>query len=286
MYRILKETIPCQMRLEWDPGQATIRLLIHKDVVPTIDEHSADTTRQAFISRPEPFLATPETWGFNGALTRGLETSDGFIPFSAELPLVKTKSIEPCDVCNGSCLDEETMSKCFFCRDGYQYSIDYSIISPIAASVALLIKMIRMFPQEERTSATTPQLLFCEACIGRGICGISGYVSPIFIDWLRGCNTHFLVEVKEAMIVAWKKMHGEVGDHDQYYLQAVTESESGRLNISCPGDACYIRTSEESFGKSCGYKITDHNIDTYAQLLTLVVALAALEMQARRELKL
>jgi len=95
-----------------------------------------------------------------------------------------------------------------------------------------------------------------------------------------------ITEMKDAMILAHRKMFGKNDKYAIYEMEAKVAYENGWLNTSCPGNACGLNPAD-SWGleKVGGYKFSCHNVDTSAQQIVLIAGLAALCDKYRKEIE-
>ena len=91
-----------------------------------------------------------------------------------------------------------------------------------------------------------------------------------------------IVEMKDAMVVAYNKMLGK-DSYNEHSTWAEIAYNNGWLNTSCPGDACGLHPADFSIERGEGYRFTCHNVDNPMQQITLLAGLAALHDKARKE---
>lgn len=286
VYRsLLDETLPCWSKLLWTPSPAAISLFVHEDVMHEVDVLTPIDPRIQHFLRYGSFVSESEKWGFDGSLIRSKKSNDGFTEFRAILPQVKHYKPEPCSICNGTGSEEDLDMKCLRCHgSGHPIEYNWEAAQALSASLSLLTDRINQFPPEQNTTSRETQLLTAVMFTMNQAYPLSGSCSRILVDWLN-MKEGELEEPTQAVRIAWKTMMGELDDYDIHYLSAYVR-ETGRINVRCPGDACEIFPDSFNVGRSTGYELTCHNMDSSMQQLTLLAGLAAIEVQARKELRL
>jgi len=276
------------MKLAWIESPATIILFVHEDIIEEIDSIPITAPIiEHFSSKLGPYISTSDQWGFQGCLKRLPKDADGFTAFRIELPIIKKFRDELCSHCDGTGKNEEHWKGiCLHCEgNGHPLFYDWSLAEAISASITLLANRIKFSWIDRELTAKTPQLLSFETCTDTRNHAIGAECSSILVNWFRAHGPDDLEEPTRAMQNAWKTMMGNSDDHP-YPICAEISSESGRLFLHCPGDACGLFPSfghDDPFG---GYELDCHNLDDAMQQFTLLAGLAATEMQARKELGL
>lgn len=277
------QTLPCWSKLLWTPDPSAISILVHEDIIPVIDAITDQNPRTGYYLKYGPFINEPERWGINGSLIRAPKTEDGFFELRAVLPQVKKFKEEICRACDGKGEDELEF-KCFRCYGtGHEAYFDWIPAYAISASLTILTDFINHFPPEQNTSSKQVQLTAPTVHILDRAFPLGGNCGIEFTDWLATHKNSELENPTTAVKTAWRIMMNESDVTDDWHLQAMTH-EDGRLRISCPGDACELFCDPMMSMRGHGYTLTDHNMDSPIQQLTLLAGLAATETQARLEL--
>jgi hypothetical protein len=288
--RITEDDIPCWMKLGWKADPATISILVHQDMISELDSIPTDSMAVEVLSRYGVFsAASADHWGFNNALRRSAETPDGFISFDAVIPRMKKILDTPCDHCDGTGKDEDRSDeKCLNCEGvGRPYIYEWDVINSLSASITLLTEAIGRFPPKKDTSTETPQLLTIQTSTENDNFGVWGEYSAVLVDWFRDIGPQSLVEPAQAMQAVLNQLAGTTDEVDPFRTFARIESSSGHVNIGCPGDACSLSpNSNARMRLLSGYEFSCHNADGPFHQFPLLAALAAIEMQARKELGL
>lgn len=288
MFKLLPyETLPCWSKLTWTPSPPAISCFVHRDIISVLDSMTDSDPRIQHYSKYGTFVNEPTRWGINGTLARFPVSFSGFTEFQAKLPQVKRQSQKPCPECGGIKSKEQSFERCFSCYGkGHTHSYDHSVSRAISASFTILTHFINWIPKERDTKSKQIQLITANLAVMDGQYPLSGECSKEFAQWLRSKKEYEeFPDATKATRVSWKRFFNQVDKLDRHRLLAIALSD-GRFLISCPGDACEIASDSIYIRKDMGHEFNCHNMDSSMQQLTLLAGLAALEMQARKELNL
>jgi len=289
------ERIPCWYELSFRKEESAILLKIHKDFVA--DAEPIKETAPIVAGFMDDFKFSK----FSGSLDGNIGFDNCFIfggvkedfaEFSVNIPLIKKYSGKKCEDCKGSGKDRLRDDECLRCGGtGKEWFYDWKLAFTVSASFTTIFCWMR-FPKKE-TSSRFPQLMTVFTITEDDMHGgsLGGEYSVELCNWMRSLyqqrgKEYELVEMVEAMKIAEKEMLGKINKFNEYHIWARIESESGWLNVSCPGDACGLHPGN-SFGpkEGRGYEFACHNVDNPMQQITLLAGLAALHDKARREMK-
>ena len=277
------------MRISSQTDSPTISILVHRDVVPQLYSITAsDRLVQALIRNPPEggvdfFAGTTGKWGFGDSFTLSAETSDGFIPFTFQIPRVKMLKDEKCTHCKGSGKNRAMGGDCLYCfGKGRECYYDRRTIWAISASVSLLTDRIGRLPPEHDTSAKTPQLLSFETFTGENCYGVSGKFSVELARWLRR-GERPLHEPTQAMLAAWDKMMG-ADELDRMNISARVDNPNGWLSVCCPNSG--IHPVDHTIRAGHGYEFSFFGMENPFEQLTILAGLGAVNDQAMQELGL
>lgn len=291
-YKIERNRVPCIYDISYRKGNSPrIVLRLHKDFVKA----NKDISRMEFFLRKiqddhsigEFFPLSNDCFGFDGVIKKKRKKSfKGFFIYEIEIPVFKKDLPETCERCNGTGQNKDLDCECLFCHgSGHKSSYDWRPLTAISASLQVLGMMINTY--EKETSAKNPQLitfqLYCGK--GQGHFPIAGYYGIDFCNWLVSLNApHVFDQVIEEMQHVYSHIYGrEIGM--RWDFQAYLEKNAW-LIISVPGDACGIHPSDSYGWKQGEGKAFDcHNMDSPAQQIMILVALAILSDMARKYLK-
>jgi len=286
------EIVPAVYETSYKGGDIPcIELRLHEDFV----EESKDIVPiESFLRgfqeehKIGPFSPLREdNFGFDGVIKRKGKDSRGFIIYGIEIPIVRKHLDEPCKRCKGTGLDEIDglpERECLSCRgSGREIAYDWRQIAAVSASLQILGMLAETF--RKRTSASVPQLFTFQLVCGEGIgrFPIGGYFGIDFCNWLdslpKPCQFDHVIEEMQKVYFRLFGKEAIIGLDFQAYVR----SGSG-LIIGCPGNATGI-FPEGSWERGHGREYSCHNMDTPAQQIMLLVALAILSDMARESMK-
>lgn len=170
---------------------------------------------------------------------------------------------------------------------GYRYgkflARDVDLLENISANFTAALRPL--FSAESDTPASRRQLLTVVTGTRRGqVSGhsIFGEVSVSLNRQLKELGRRQLPECTAAMLDAARFMNGHDFDPDDF---PACLNDDGFV-IDCPGNACGLNPAGSNFCRENeGYEFGCHNVDRPFQQLLLLVGLAALCDQMRRESK-
>ncbi|MBI4708775.1 MAG: hypothetical protein HY764_01060 [Candidatus Portnoybacteria bacterium] len=282
---------PCWYELGWSGGNnPAIILSIRREFVGA-DAHILSAAPVVADYKKEFGFANFESsfdkdFGSDNAFVR-IGEENGFIKFSVPLPKVKKETGEKCPRCKGIGKDKVIGAECFRCfGSGREHKYDWALANKVSASCGVFFSFAGL---EREISSSLPQLLIVEAYVtlDRGA-PLGGEYSPDLVRWLRTLEPRTQIqEMVQAMKIAYDYMIG-ASDFDRRDIEAYVADTKGRLNVSCPGNACGLNPvygAESDMKRGFGYRFSCHNVDNPAQQLTLLAGLAALHDKARKEMK-
>ncbi len=242
--------------------------------------------------------------GFNGKMevggrfgfNDGLKVIDGDSGgIAIELPILPLEQLtdEPCLECNGTRKQDffGDEMRCIFCHQtGRRLSIDHRPLFVNAKTLSLILSVLPMaLPDSFKNTDEPPFQLFHVDTMaelrenGHGA-SLGGSFSEPLVRWLREFTPEAeLADVTVSMRHVWKLTHltkSEFGSLDTHNIWACVRA-GGKFLANCPGSACGLHPEDmNNRPEPEGYKFSCHNVDTCAQQLTLLTALAALSDMA------
>jgi len=286
-----KERVPCVYDISYRKGNPPcIVLRLHKDFVKA----NKDTIPLEFFLRKiqddhnlgQFFSLSNDCFGFDGAIKKRGEDSEEFFIYEMEIPVFKKDLLEVCERCKGTGQNKDLDCECLFCHgSGHKVAYDWRPLSAISASLHVLGMMLSTY--EEKTSAKKPQLitfqLFCGK--GQGRFPIAGHYGIDFCNWLVSLGpSHQFNQVVEEMTNVYSHIYGREAGL-RWDFQAYVEKNAW-LIIGVPGDACGINPSDSyDWQQGKGKTFDSHNMDSPAQQILILVALAILSDMAREHMK-
>jgi len=286
-FEMTREKIPCLYELSFEKGEPPVlQIRIHNDfleinkgIVPTqavLEYIKKEHKLNEFL----PFGG--DYFGFDKALKKG-ETKGEFTEFDIEIPVLKKETNEICEHCGGKGWDEYFQRPCSWC-DGSKHKIlyDWKPLTAISASLQLLTSMTEIF--DKKISAENNQLLTFQLICGKDMGGfpIGGAYGIDFCGWLDSFPAHYQFD---QVIHAMAEVHAHIykSEVDFWDFQAYVE-ESAWLIINCPGDACGLHPSDSYRKPGEGRNFSCHNLDNAIQQIDLLIGLAVLSDEARKEI--
>ena len=236
------------------------------------------------------FLLDPaKPWGFGGVLTpckyQHSDSPDYLAWFSIGVPLVE-KDVGVCDDCDGSKEDGEGMN-CLRCSGtGRKTVMDWKVAKHIAMTLSSLCFLFQ-WPDKELVDGLKTnwlQLLSLQTHYEMGCAPLGAILASPFGFYVRSFSNTSLPLVKEAMKNTYLTAFPGYKRFGDYHFDAVIR-ERGQLSLTVPGDACGLLVDgfDSSLRMRSGYlKLTDHNVDSSIQQLSLVCGLAAFTGMARK----
>jgi len=295
-HEVLRKHIPCWYELSWNKEKVALVLRIHRDFiawfakemgVPIKEWPIVEGLRKTF-NFPEFAFDFHSSIGFYSAFKRIGENND-FTEFLLPIPQIKKRTKEICRHCHGKKMDaiipeEECL---WFNGTGKEILMEWSLVKSISGSFTVLTDLFQLY--EGSSSASIPQLFTVETMTGTDMWhagSLGGEFGIALHRWLSTFKdgTTF-PEILKAMQIAHRHMFG-LHDFEKYGFRSYIYGSGGFI-ADCPGDACGIHPYDwdSTTRKDKGYMFACHNVDSPAQQLTLLVALAALNDKARKEMK-
>lgn len=294
---IRKDIIPCWYELGWQEIPPAIVLRIHKDFardnslkfnsqLPVIKHLQKEFNFKNFC----PDLNG--NFGFDDVFIYQKKESN-FEEYKVLIPEIKKNTGKKCSDCKGSGKNTFYDSECHYCGGtGQKFLYDWQKARAISASFTLIFILLE-FPENE-TSANVPQLMTVGTITKKGSQGgsLSGEFSlflRIFLSSLWEGQPTQIIEMIQAMKVAYRFMFRQKEELIKYSFCAGISSKFGHVSTNCPGNTCGLDpdcgAGYEVKELGYGYKFGSHNVDSSAQQLTLLAGLAALHDKARKEIK-
>lgn len=290
---LIRENKPCLYELSWKPRIPAILFKIHKDVI----EKKGSVSDDAPIIRGlkerfnlKDFLTDfTGDFGFGGVFKNCGQDSE-FIKFNIDIPIIESKDGK-CDGCDGTG-ENKDLGECTYCDgSGDKFKYDWNLSYSISASFTVLLTFL--YTIENEVESKLLQLLEVDTITSEGIHGgsLGGQFSIPLVNWLKKFkSSEDIPEIKKAMRRVYKHMFcNNIKYVGMDFRVGFGSSRNGRIIIDCPGDACGIHPAEvycsDRDNEDIGYNFSCHNVDSPAQQLTLLVALAALHDRVRKEIK-
>lgn len=284
---IKRQTLPCWSQLNWDAVKHSISILVHEDVVEPLRTLSPQDRRIEHLQKYGDFINEPDRWGIKGSLWFSEKSVDGFFEFKALIPQVKKQEARPCEDCNGKGIDDIQDFKCLSCYGtGRRIYFDWSPIKAISASLGIVSNFLNHVPPDEDTSSKRIQILTPVIATTDTFFSLYAEGSIELTRWLEQRAKTTIEEATAALRNAWHTMMNTSHDDLEYHRLEASVWDDGRATLCCPGDACEIFCDPMKYERGKGHTITEHNIDSPIQQLTLLAGLAAIEMQIRKELNI
>lgn len=290
---ITRDTIPCWYELSWREKQGMI-LRIHDDFVNHHHKILAEAPIVKHYAENFRFSVFAGEFGTDFGFEKSLKflgQRDGFQEYLTPIPVIRKKSSQKCDLCDGSgqSLIFEG-DKCLYCEgDGFEIVDDTAEACAILATLSLLFKLLR-FPEIE-SSSKLPQLICVKTVVNRETNGfeVGGEYSREAVAWMKHRRAGEIPEMVSVMRVAWKKMEGEIKDYYDHSFFADISGDNGWLCASVPGDRTGIHPEQGSehdvIFNGHGYKFSSHNVDRPIQQFAILASLAALHDLMRKDLE-
>lgn len=295
-YSIERENMPCLYEIGWQKRTLALILKIHESIIQTCPDlrksfwiaHFIKNFGFRFFDQFKADLFGDLYFGFD-CVCRKVGEQNGFWIFEIPIPQIKKQINEACHYCNGTGEDKIIEQKCLACGGcGMETVMDWKKIEVISASLVIFFDIVSMRCEKGKESnCDFPQLILIETMLERKMHGgsLSGDYSLPLVNFLSSFapNTE-ITEMKDAMVLAHRKMFGKKDKYEIYEMEAKVAYENGWLNTSCPGNACGLHPAD-SWGlqNGNGYRFSCHNVDTAAQQITLIAGLAALCDKYRKE---
>lgn len=237
--------------------------------------------------------------GFGGTLSTALQgqlfddtkSEKAFKEFVIPIPVLE-KEAGKCDSCGGSGEDPDFSNGCLRCDgSGKKVEIEWGELDLICATLCLFSQTMLYYPAKsllaplQGLTGHSRQLLVFQTNFSRdGRTFIGATLSPKLTAWLRTKKARDLEAVRQATCRTYFQLfpgYRRFGDHS-FHLRLY---DNGRLSFDVPGSATGLLVDGfDHIYEGGGLTLTDHNVDTHAQQISLLAGLAALYGLARKEL--
>jgi hypothetical protein len=289
---IVRENVSCWYELSWVEKPPAILIRLHKDFVeanPAISKDAPLVKQRIQEFNLSDFCGDlKRDFGFKDAPMKNMGLKNDFYEYLVKIPKIKKRTDAPCVSCRGEKKDFFG-DKCHLCGGtGKSYNMDWKATNATSATLNIFFSFAEYVKTE--TSSPLPQLMTINTCMGKEMHGgsLGGEFSIPLVKWLRNNSDNFNSQVsvpaiEDAARIAFERMFGK-----SEYLVSTFRALilSTGLVISCPGNACEIDPG--SYGPQetdRGYRFGCHNVDTFAQQLSLISGLACLHDLVRKETK-
>jgi hypothetical protein len=263
--------------------EPALMLWLHRSIVESVlpffsdDKLIQHIASENQVPQFQGYLAPGSQFGFGGVLRIG-EWSQDFLPLTIPIPACEQED-GACHWCEGK-LEEKV--HCHFCSgSGKEDKFDGEPLWPIVTTLGMLFERMYfndLFGPDSPEADPPLQLMLIElfADRSRSVFGMHGRYSIGLVAWLATFpQSTKLQPLVDAMNALEQRIFSLSADEDKYKTRAVAE-QNGWLNISCRGNACGLHPHHSGIRPGRGVEFSDHNIDTPAQALILLAALAAL----------
>ncbi|MCX6760847.1 MAG: hypothetical protein NTZ84_01980 [Candidatus Nealsonbacteria bacterium] len=286
-FEMTRERVPCLYELSFKKGNPPVLVLrIHNDFLEANKGCSPTQTMLGYMREEHnlgeflPFGG--EYFGFDEALKK-VKTEDQFTEFNIEIPVYRKETAEKCNYCKGEGWDKDLQLSCSWC-DGTKHKIlyDWKPFIAISASLELLTSLTEIF--NKKTSEKKYQLMSIRTTCGKksGRFPIGGSYGIDFCNWLATFpEGHQFSRVVQTMAEVHAHIYSQ--EIDFYDFEAYVGSNDW-LVIGCPGDACGIHRSDEFWEPGEGKVFSCHNLDNAIQQIELLIGLAVMSDEARKEI--
>ncbi len=316
-YFLERENMPCLYDLSFDFVGPAIIVKAHKDFLAQFPDFDSSSKIKSLQEEFDLFEFQNGKdgnghFGFGGVFNRqGNEGS--FAVFRIIIPQVKKQAKKICPICSGdgkglfgNCLKcqgkgkvpkicercngighDEDGGTCWICQgEGIETYYDWMPIWQITASLSAFFDLAFLASEKEKAVCfDLPQLISINTAVDRQNNSLDGTYGIPLVNWLLSANPAEVADIRDVMISVWRKMFGRTVPCDEHEFN-VRVHQRGRVSFSCPGqnDCCIYVSGSENLKVGRGVNFSCHNVDTPAQQLTLLSALAALCGKARREM--
>lgn len=316
-YFLKRENMPCLYDLSFDFVGPAIIVKTHKDFLAQFPNFDNSPKIKSLEEKFDLCLFHDGKhgnghFGFGGVFN--CQGSEGnFAIFRITIPQVKKPAEKICPLCNGDgrglfgyCLKCQGKGKlpkvcnrcngighkkdggvCWICQgEGIEFYHDWMPLWQATASLSVFFDLAFLASEKDKAVASDfPQLISIDTAVERQNNSLDGTYSIPLVNWLISAKPDEVSDIRDAMISVWQKLFGQTVPCDEYEF-SVRIHQRGRVSFSCPGenDCCVYVSGSENLKIGRGVNFFCHNVDTPAQQLTLLTALAALCGKARREI--
>lgn len=291
MRRLANENAPCWYEIFWDDTKCPLGIRIHEKFLEAVGKFCVNEETVQYVAQKYSFLKFSRELsgniGFEDALLWRGKVGE-FVEWAIPIPCIRTILSRKCSNCQGSGQDDSGRGVCPACHGlGKDYVINNGRLSSIVATLEVLFSWLEIFRID--TGSSRLQLMTINTVFDPGQyngLAIGGDFSPVMSQWLGGLEMNQPLTVAiEAMRRVDEVMRGVPREFlSGFHFQAMSRHRLGGFYLQCPGNSCMIHREGLSERLSAGDIFTCHNVDSSAQQLTLLVGLAALHDEARREL--
>lgn len=285
---IYSDTVPAWFKLGLSPDQLSLHIHIAKAFIqsqrpippdaPIVTE-AAKAFSDTLFTRFLGDLSGP-AFGFGTHVRNCGEhpAQKEFVSFQVLLPRIRVNTSMACKKCSGT--KEREGLPCFFCDGtGKERVYDWNTAFEIVTNLWMLFMYLGITPEGEMPTKV-PQWMTLTLLAERGQHGSSlgGDLSKDGVEVLSAIAASSSecekVETKLSSILtkAWEFMLGR-REYDLHDLRAEIR-ETPNLFLTVPGDAAGVYTENQTDSRGRGCKIGCHNMDSPAQSLTTLWALA------------
>jgi hypothetical protein len=293
MRRLANENAPCWYELSWDSAKCSLVVRIHEKFLESVGKFCVNEETVQYVAQKYSFLKFSRELigniGFEDALLWRGKVGE-FVEWVIPIPCIRTLLNRKCSNCQGSGQDDSGRGVCPACHGlGKDHVINNGRLSSIVATLEVLFSWLEIFRID--TGSSRLQLMTINTVFDPGQyngLAIGGDFSPAMSQWLGRIETNQPLTVAiEAMRQVDEVMCGvSRGFSSNFHFQAMSQQRFGGFYLQCPGNSCVIHHEGLSKKFSDGDIFTCHNVDSSVQQITLLVGLAALHDQARRELSI
>lgn len=228
-----------------------------------------------------------EGFGFDDTIQVRVE-KDTHI-FTAPIPKIESMTENMCGRCKGKRIEDQYDRRCFECHGtGHEIVMDWQKSYALAVSLSELFEFLNIPMYAESLSESAEnQLMEIRMIFSRdGDYARNGIGCQLSVECARWIRDAFPSEGSEKLatpLTAMRKAYTSFFLPSSYMLFESRVSD-GAPYFVCPGQCCCLGKSgsvrvDEEIMRGYGYCLDDHNVDTPAQSITFLAALAALHDQ-------
>jgi hypothetical protein len=278
--------VPRKYQLSWDSEKKGIRIHVHNDCIRqsriVADPHPIVTLQKERLGFGmfDSFCGDLRlgSFGFNKIISKTIETGD-YTEFFVSIPQIKRQLNIVCKECGGSGSNpDRTNDDCLYCRaSGKSHTSDWRVANLTTASLGLFFETVQ--DTEPGTSASEVQhtniVLLSQS--GQNGSSIGGCFGVDFSDYLLKYDWDTKPVIQKA-IKAMREAHDQMlamRSNDLLTIKADV-SDGGYLTLECWGNACAVHSCGHYNGAGHGREFSSHNVDSPAQALTFLAAIASM----------
>ena len=281
---LITDDMPRVYGLRWHAHLPAIEIFVRKALLPMaprLPEEIASHIAATFgLGKFEETVS--DKYGFDGVLRR-IE-GEHVTRFIATIPVSYFVLDENCEACKGTAKNEYE-DECLHCMGlGKKSEYRYKEAFAVAASIGFLLMSLEDLEWLSQTPAKQLMKLVVSPGHGPDASFLSGTFGIPLVDWLSHKGNESLLNVEDAMRIAYHHMFTRREWDSDADFHARIEGKNGWLNIICPGQGCGMAPKLDSLRRGRGYDIHSHNIDHPVQLLSILAGFAALHDVAAEQL--